>query len=145
MENLALAHSDGDFDDSDALRVAEYADIGPNDLILGLLEQTDDCVKLIDRDGRLEFINCGGLRVMEIDNAAEIIGKEWWTLWPPVSRKLVRRQFSSALSGETTEFVGVCPTRNGRHKLWSVRLKPMIASAGHVVSVLCTSKDITQA
>ncbi|KTT47739.1 histidine kinase, partial [Pseudomonas oryzihabitans] len=45
-----------------------------------------DCIKLIDLEGRLEYMNPGGLMVMEIDDFIPFQGRHWAELWPEEQR-----------------------------------------------------------
>lgn len=112
-------------------------------LALALLEQSEDCIKLLSLEGRLEYVNCGGLRALELPAADLIIGKHWWDLWPMRDRDLIRSSFTKAARGTANRFEAACATALGRRKTWLVDLKPLVAPAGPVVSVLCTSRDIT--
>ena len=126
-----------------ALRATCSHGLSGASLALALLEQSEDCVKLISLSGHLEYINCGGLHAMQIDCASDVLGKVWWELWPGESRSYVHREFSYATGGTPRQFVAACPTAKGKAKLWRVDLKPLVAPAGPVVSVLCCSRDIT--
>jgi hypothetical protein len=46
-----------------------------------VLETTTDCIKVLDLDGRLEFMNAGGMRVMEIDDFAAVNMCPWVEFW----------------------------------------------------------------
>tara|TARA_R100001126_G_C4802591_1_gene137645 strand:- start:133 stop:561 length:429 start_codon:yes stop_codon:yes gene_type:complete len=128
--------------DAMSLCVLTAVGLKGDDLAISLLEQSDDCIKLLSVEGHLEFMNCGGLGAMEIDQAERVLGKLWWDLWPLESRGYVREQFSKALNGKPVTFEASCPTFKGNPRNWSVSLKPMVARAGPVVSVLATSREI---
>ena len=112
-------------------------------LALALLEQSEDCVKLLTLEGRLEYVNCGGLRALELDTADQVLNSFWWHLWPEGGREQVRTHFNMARAGRESRFTAECPTVKGSPRAWLVDLKPLIAPAGPVVSILCTSRDIT--
>ncbi|MCA0902279.1 MULTISPECIES: PAS domain-containing protein [Qipengyuania] len=127
----------------EAMRMACAAGLTGGNLALALLEQSEDCIKLLTLQGELDYMNCGGLRAMEISDFGEVKGQPWWSLWPQEHRDLVRESFNRAVSGHERHFTADCPTAAGTPRRWSVHLKPLVAPAGPVVAVLCTSRDIT--
>ncbi|GAB5349641.1 PAS domain-containing protein [Alteriqipengyuania sp. 357] len=113
-----------------------------SDLAASLLEQSEDCIKLLSVDGNIEFINCGGLGAMEIDSPEMVLGKPWWELWPEESQAFVKTRFFAALQGDALEFTASCPTARGNERFWSVSFKPILATGGSVVSVQVNSRQI---
>ena len=87
-----------------AITIAGSVGLSGNDLAVGLLEQSKDCVKLLSIDGHLDFMNCNGLLAMEIDDTADVIGRLWWDLWPEPSRPFVEARFRLAAQGGEAEF-----------------------------------------
>lgn len=37
-------------------------------VLIGLLDQSDDCVKVLSLDGRLKYMSCNGREAMQVDN-----------------------------------------------------------------------------
>ena len=128
--------------DADSLSTVRLIGLSGDDLALCLLEQSEDCVKIISIDGTLDFMSCNGLSAMEIDDPSMVLGKLWWTLWPDESRAMAEDNFKNAIGGRTVTFEAFCPTAKGNLRFWAVNLKPMIARDGPVVSVLATSREI---
>ena len=128
--------------DAKAISVVHSVRLEESDLALRLIEQSEKCVKLLSIDGKLEFMNCGGMKAMEIDDPSAIYGKFWWTLWPLNAQDMVRSVFDEAIGGTTSTFEATCPTAKGNPRRWSVNLKPICSRAGPVVSVLATSREI---
>ncbi len=128
--------------DADSLSTVRSVGLNGDDLALCLLEQSEDCVKILSIDGTLDFMSCNGLSAMEIDDPSRVLGQLWWTLWPDNSRAMVEDNFKNALGGRPVTFEASCPTEKGNPRHWSVNLKPMIARDGLVVSVLATSREI---
>ena len=50
-------------------------------VVLSLLEQSDDCIKVVSIEGRC-IHNCNGKKAMQIDDFASFAGLPWHTLWP---------------------------------------------------------------
>src|SRR5580704_15585163 len=55
--------------------------VGSGDLLRGILSGCGDCIKVLDLDGRLQFMSDGGKRVMEVDNFAALRGCPWPDFW----------------------------------------------------------------
>ena len=131
-----------DSPDAQSITVVNAVGLNGDALALCLLEQSEDCIKLLSVEGALEFMNCNGLGAMEIDRPEMVLQKLWWDLWPEDCRTFVRSKFSSAAQGRTVVFDAMCPTAKGKDRYWSVNLKPLFANNGPVVSVLVTSRAI---
>tara|TARA_B100001179_G_C18493258_1_gene360944 strand:+ start:122 stop:532 length:411 start_codon:yes stop_codon:yes gene_type:complete len=128
--------------DAESICVVNAVGLKGDDLAISLLEQSDDCIKLLSLEGRLEFMNCGGLHKMEIGRPERVLGKMWWDLWPSESQRYVQEQFERAVQGTPVTFEASCPTAKGNPRRWSVNLKPLCSKAGPVVSILATSREI---
>ena len=113
-------------------------------LALSLLAVTPDCVKLLDRDGTLTFMNYGGRCVMEIDDLSSVIGRKWWDLWPAAERDRLMQAVAGANQGEVTEFVAACPTAKGNPRWWAVRVSPVLGQDGATGQILAVSRDVTE-
>ncbi|MBX7502183.1 PAS domain-containing protein [Qipengyuania sp. YG27] len=129
--------------DSRAISTVEAVGLSGSELAIAMLAQSKDCIKIFSVDGHLEFMNCNGLNAMEIDQLGWVIGKFWWDLWPSALLTLVKEHFYDAVQGGVVNFEAECPTAKGSRRLWAVNLRPLCAQTGQVVSILCTSQDIT--
>jgi PAS domain S-box-containing protein len=75
-----------------------------------ILESSPDCLKVLDGEGRIQYMNFSGICQMEIDDFATIKNKYWWTLWGSENEALVKSSIDKAMKGETAHFVALCPT-----------------------------------
>ena len=108
-----------------------------------ILESSSDCIKLLDLDGRLLYVNEGGLCILEIDDFSVIHNADWIALWPEASHSDIEAAVSIAKSGQTGSFQGFCPTAKGTPKWWDVVVTPIRDGSGKVVQLLSVSRDIT--
>ena len=129
--------------DAAAIAVADSVGLSGNELAIAMLEQSQDCIKILSIDGHLEFMNCNGLAAMEIDRSELVIGKLWWELWPEPSQGFVRDKFRKAANGQEIGFKAECPTAKGSPRRWVVNMRPLFAPDGPVVSILAVSRDTT--
>ena len=112
-------------------------------LARALFESTGDCVKLLDLDGRLHSINGPGLCVMEIDDFAPLVGRDWTTLWPEDRQPDIRAAIEEAKAGRLGRFDGFCPTAKNTPKWWDVQVSPVLDSDGKPRMLLSVSRDMT--
>lgn len=108
-----------------------------------VVECSPDCLKVIDSEGRLQFMNFNGLCQMEIDDFSNFKNKNWWTLWGAENEDLVKEALNKALKGENAQFTAFCPTAKGTPKWWDVMVSPVTKSEAAVQQLISVSRDIT--
>lgn len=108
------------------------------------LESSPDCVKVLDQEGRLTYMNYNGTCTMEVDDFSVLKNKSWWDLWPDGSKTDVKNAVAKALKGETAQFQAFCPTAKGTPKWWDVMVSPIIGEDGSVAQLISVSRDITE-
>lgn len=115
-----------------------------NPVSASLFEASQDCVKLIDLDGRLLAMNVNGQCLMEIDDFAPMRGQAWESFWPEEARPLVADAMNQAVGGAVARFTAECATAKGHLKTWDVIVSPVYDEAGHPTQVVSISQDITE-
>jgi len=108
-----------------------------------LLEASPDCVKLLEPDGSIRFLNQSGYALMEIDAGAALKGQFWRDLWPQERRSAIDAALEDARARRPARFNGICPTAKGTQKWWDVVITSISASNGEIDCFLCVSRDIT--
>jgi PAS domain S-box-containing protein len=108
-----------------------------------LLEASPDCVKLVESDGTVRFLNRAGYVLMEIDTGTLLKGVHWADLWPREMRDTVATALETARTGGPARFDGVCPTAKGTLKWWDVVVTPIRTADGEIDCFLCVSRDVT--
>ncbi|SAL59585.1 GAF sensor-containing diguanylate cyclase/phosphodiesterase [Caballeronia telluris] len=106
----------------------------------GLLGIAEDCLKLLDLDGRIVCISDVGTRLFEADSPDDMVGVDWLGLWDGPE---ARHAFARAIAAESTSFSGACRTVTGSMKWWTSTFAPVFGERGKVVAILCKSRDIT--
>lgn len=112
-------------------------------LLAAILDQSQDCIKLLTPAGEVEYMNENGRRALEISDFASVAGKPWPEFWPDDSRKLVSASIDKAQRGQRSRFEALCPTFAGRQSWWDVSVAPVYDDAGNVRHILATSRDVT--
>jgi PAS domain S-box-containing protein len=108
-----------------------------------LLEASPDCVKLLEPDGAIRFLNQSGYILMEVDAGAELKGTLWQDLWPEEMLATIKMALQSARTGGSARFNGICPTAKGTQKWWDVVVTSIRADDGEIDCFLCVSRDVT--
>ncbi len=109
-----------------------------------ILESSPDCVKVLDLDGTITFINLNGVCILEGDNKEYFLNKNWLTMWVEEIQPIVKNSIEKALEGKTTHFEALASTVKGNLKWWDVLVTPVIDSYGKIISLLATSRDVTE-
>ncbi|MCY7422359.1 MAG: PAS domain S-box protein [Chitinophagaceae bacterium] len=109
-----------------------------------VLESSPDCLKVLDREGRIQFMNFNGLCQMEMDDFSTFKDKNWWTVWGSQNEALVKASIEKALTGEIAHFTALCPTAKGTPKWWEVVVSPVGKPGETVQQIISVSRDITE-
>ena len=109
-----------------------------------IIDISDDCLKVLDLDGRILMINEYGARLLEIDDRDCWEGRDMAEGWPRESQDTVREALRRAARGERARFGGFCPTAKGAPKWWDVSVAPIFGEGGAPERLLCISRDVTE-
>ncbi len=99
-----------------------------------ILESTPDCLKVLDPEGRIQYMNYNGLCQMEIDDFSVFKNRNWSTIWGENSA-LANASLNQALKGNIAQFSAFCPTAKGTPKWWNVLVSPVRKAGGPVEQI----------
>ncbi|OHB27482.1 MAG: hypothetical protein A2790_22050 [Phenylobacterium sp. RIFCSPHIGHO2_01_FULL_69_31] len=108
------------------------------------LESSPDCVKILDLDGRIQFVNRNGVAIMEADDSAGLLGREWLKLWDEPERPMVATALRGGAAGETQRITGPAHTFRGQLRYFDNVIAPLCDDDGAPVALLVTSRDVTE-
>jgi PAS domain S-box-containing protein len=108
-----------------------------------VLESSRDCIKVLDLAGRLQYMNPGGVQLMEMDDCNQFLNQEWLSFWREDERSLAQAALETAKAGGVGYFEAYCPTVKGTPKWWDVVSTPIKDGQGKVIQILSISRDIT--
>lgn len=109
-----------------------------------LIEGSQDCIKVLDLEGRLLAMNAGGMQVLEICDFTPLCNSFWIEFWQGEFRVAAAAAVEAARTGHLGRFVGFCPTMGGTPKWWDVVVNPILNAAGQPEKLLAVSRDITE-
>lgn len=115
-----------------------------NSFYTAIIENSPDCLKILDDTGRLQFMNANGQCLMEVEDFDAIKGKFWWDMWGETERTTVMDCFQHAVEGTPQQFTAKCATAKGNIKWWDVLISPATTDENGRVQILSISRDITE-
>jgi PAS domain S-box-containing protein len=104
---------------------------------------SDDCIKVLSLDGRLEAMSEGGLRALGIDDATSSVGQSWTDWFEGKGRDAAHAAVSQAREGRSAQFEARLKTRRGEVREWDSVLTPVAGADGRPEKILALSRDIT--
>ena len=109
-----------------------------------IIENSEDCIKILDLEGNLKFMSKGGQALLEIEELDLFLNKSWIDFWKDEDNQKALEAIEKAKKGEVGYFEGFCPTNKGKPKWWSVQISPICDAGGKVDKLLSISRDITK-
>jgi PAS domain S-box-containing protein len=110
-----------------------------------VLAASADCIKVLDLDGRLLFMNEGGLRLMEAADPPVYAGLVWPDLWEGEAKAAAWAAVTDARSGGIGRFKQPGRTFGGTLKWWDVIVTPMLGADEKPDRLLAVSRDVSAA
>gem|GEM_PF-725779 len=108
-----------------------------------IVESSTDCIKILDLEGRLQYMSPNGQRLLEIDNFNDFLNASWVELWNGDEKLLAREAVKHAQHGEVGVFQGFRTTMSGKPKWWHTVITPVEGASGGIERLLAISRDIT--
>ncbi|HEY4124627.1 MAG TPA: PAS domain-containing protein, partial [Rhizomicrobium sp.] len=128
---------------------AELTSVGPDlahggEFLRGVLSGCGDCIKVLDLDGRLQFMSEGGKRVMEVEDFSVLKGCPWPDFWSGDGNAQAVAAVAKAKAGRTAKFRNAANTAKGTPRYWDVQISPIMGADGKPAYLLSISRDITE-
>lgn len=115
-----------------------------NSFSQSIIDSSIDCIKLLDMEGKLLYINPGGQKLLGINNMEKYLNILYENFWNGRYRELALEAVHNARLGYTGNFEGCCQTTDGASKWFDVIITPVKAASGKTESLLAISRDITE-
>ena len=126
------------------LRAASPDLVGNSDLLRSVLSGCGDCIKVLDLEGRLQFMSDGGKRVMEVEDFSALKGCPWPDFWHGEGNVQAVAAVEAAKTGRTARFRGAANTAKGNPRYWEVQVSPILGEDGQIAQLLSISRNITE-
>jgi PAS domain S-box-containing protein len=109
-----------------------------------IVDSTGDCVKILDLDGRLLYMNPVGLRLLEIPDLRELLSRPVAEFFDREFRPPVEEAIAQARNGGRGNFQYLMRIASGASKWFDAVVTPITDLNGAVVQLLVISRDITE-
>ena len=108
-----------------------------------IVDSTGDCVKIMDLDGRLLYMNPVGLRLLEIPDLGQLVNRPVADFFDGEFRRAAEEAIAQARSGRRGSFQYLMRIASGVPKWFDAVVTPVTDVNGAVVQLLAVSRDIT--
>lgn len=110
-----------------------------------LIACSQDCIKVLDLEGRLVSMNEGGMQALEICDLGSFVSSSWIDFWEGEDREAARAAVEAGRNGGTGRFTGYFATRITKQpKWWDVVISPIRGAEGKPELLLAVSRDVTE-
>lgn len=114
-----------------------------NARLRAILESEPECVKILDRDGRVLELNPAGLAMVEADTLEQVAGASAYKLIRPEHHARYRDALARCLAGEQTALVFEIQGLRGTRRWMEQHAVGLRDASGEITQVLCVTRDIT--
>ena len=114
------------------------------EFLRSVLAASGDCIKVLDLEANLTFMNERGQRLMEVSDFNAIRGCAWPDFWHDAGNTQAREAVAAARAGGLGHFVALGTTLAGTPKWWDVQVTPILGADGQPSRLLSVSRDITE-
>lgn len=104
---------------------------------------SQDCIKIIGRDGKLRYMNRAGCIALQVDEA-HVEGVPWVGLLPELVQEVGVKALHDAGEGRVARFLGISDGGDEGRRYWDNLLTPLRGPSGQVEEILCVSRDVTE-
>ncbi|GGK43649.1 hypothetical protein GCM10008955_41730 [Deinococcus malanensis] len=108
-----------------------------------IVDASASCVKILDLDSHLLWMNQGGMATMEIDDFDVCRNLLWLDFWEGDTRAVVEDAINRARGGEHVTFEAARTTFKGTPKWWEISITPLYNAEGRIDRLSAVSRDIT--
>jgi len=109
-----------------------------------VLDQSQDCIKILNPEARIEYVNSEGQCALDIADFSKICGRYWPDLWPASSRAIVETAVEKARAGEGSTFEAWRPSPSGDKSWWQISVSPLKETSDELAGILTISRESTE-
>ncbi|OJW21039.1 MAG: hypothetical protein BGO51_26060 [Rhodospirillales bacterium 69-11] len=141
--NDAIIRWYGTIEDIHTRKLADLALRQSEAFARSVVESSTECIKVLDLEGRLLFMNSAALRRHDLRDFALVAGRYWASLLPGTMVAEVEHAIAAAKDGQSVQFTGHSHVGDVP-KWWDVIVSPISDDEGAVTRILAISRDITE-
>ena len=108
-----------------------------------LLDGSNDCIKVLDLDGRILSINGAACQHLSIDRPQQILGHTWHELWGADQTEAVLEAMNQARQGRVGCFTSSTKDETGSRLWWDVTVAPIAGLSGRPERLLAVARNVT--
>jgi two-component system CheB/CheR fusion protein len=123
---------------------AEEELLRSNSFNKSIVDNSSDCIKMLDLGGRLQYMSAAGQAMLGISDLGKYLNMPYEEFWKGSDREAVIQVIQKAREGQAGSFQGFCPTEDGTPKWWDVSISPILGADGRPERLLAVSRDITE-
>jgi PAS domain S-box-containing protein len=109
-----------------------------------IIDSSQDCIKVLDLEGRLLTMNPSGRKLMEIDDIQSHLGQSWIDFFQGEDRARAAEAAQAARQGGVGKFRAFQPSFKGAPRWWDIVITPILDAAGRPERLMAISRDITE-
>src|ERR1700723_428906 len=110
-----------------------------------LVACSQDCIKVLDLEGRLLWMNEGGMQAIEICDFGPLVNSSWLQFWEGEDARAAQDAVEAARKGGASRFTGYFATIITKQpRWWDVVVSPIRNAEGEPERLLAVSRDITE-
>ena len=132
-------------EDSAERNKAEQALRDADELQRRLIACIQDCVQILDLEGRLLWMNEGGMQALEICDLGTFANSSWIRFWEGEDAKSAQAAVEAARQGGISRFTGYfATTATKQPRWWDVVVSPIRNPEGKPERLVAVSRDVTE-
>lgn len=110
----------------------------------GILDSSNDCIKVLNLEGQILYMSQGGLSNLEVTDPTSVLHFNWTDFWRGEDHEQAKAVLAVARDGQVGHMQGYCPTMKGKPKWWDIVATPLQGESGQVTRLVVISRDITE-
>jgi formate hydrogenlyase transcriptional activator len=126
-------------------KAAEQAPRDAEEFQSRLVAGSQDCIKVLDLEGRLLWMNEGGMLALEICDLGPLVNSSWIQFWEGEDARAAQDAVEAARKGGASRFTGYFATTITKQpRWWDVVVSPIRNAEGKPERLLAVSRDVTE-